>query len=385
MILYNTLSGRVVRIPSSSYSVDNESLRELGFIVNSDEDLAQYKYMYYGQMFNCDSINLVIATTLGCNLNCPYCFEGDNKRPITIDEKTIESILTYLRKHQSKPIHITWFGGEPMLAHNAIRKISESLNAESINYTSGVITNGTILPDAFLSRIDDYRIKSIQVTFDGLKDSHDSKRQFKNGGGTFELILSNIRRILETSKAEVVVKMNVDSSNMAEFNGLKAFIKTTFDEFIVGKRINITSNYIRKKSDFVGIEKCIGCLEYYDFEIKNGMQVAMPGLVGPCPLRCRGYFVIGPDGALYKCMEHLGEEEFSIGNINDMSYSIRKESASCLKYMPFDDSVCSECEILPICGGGCPNERSNISGVLRPCPAEKYKIKEIVSELYEKS
>lgn len=192
LLLYNTLTGKIVKIKATAYCIENNDLYELGFVVEDDEGLAQYKYMYYGQMFNFSEVNLVIATSMSCNLCCPYCFEGNNKRPLTIDSGTIESILKYLRKHKEKPISITWFGGEPMLAHTAIAQISNSLNAESIPFSSTIITNGTIFPDSFPSKIDSYNIKSIQITFDGLLSSHDAKRFFKNGDGTFNVILRNI-------------------------------------------------------------------------------------------------------------------------------------------------------------------------------------------------
>ena len=383
-ILYNTLTGNVVKIPPSSYSTANKDLLRLGYLVENDgDDLLQYKYMYYGQMFNCKSINLVIATSMDCNLNCPYCFEGSNKRPINIDINTKNSILSYLLKHQSLPISITWFGGEPMLAHQAIGEISNALNAESVSYTSHIITNGTIFPDLFLSKIDCYNIKSVQITLDGVKATHDSKRHFKNGKGTFDIIIANAQKVLERSNAEVVLKMNIDASNIDEYAVLARLLKTEFADYIANNRVTIPSNYIRKKRNFDGIEKCIGCREYFDFELKNGKATSMPALIGPCPLRCRGYFVIGPDGTLYKCMEHLGEAQHVIGNINSMSFSIRKESSSCMRYMPFDDRVCSHCNILPICGGGCPNERAKSKGEERPCPAEKYKINDIITKLYD--
>lgn len=385
LLLYNTLTGKIVKIKATAYCIENNDLYELGFVVEDDEDLAQYKYMYYGQMFNFSEVNLVIATSMSCNLCCPYCFEGNNKRPLTIDSGTIESILKYLRKHKEKPISITWFGGEPMLAHTAIAQISNSLNAESIPFSSIIITNGTIFPDSFLSKIDSYNIKSIQITFDGLQSSHDAKRFFKNGDGTFNVILRNIDRLLSECNAEIVLKMNVDSENIEEFHKLKLFLKEKYSEHFKKGRVNITSNYIRKKTNFKGIENCINCVEYFDFELKNGKRMTVPSLIGPCALRGRGYFVIGPDGSIYKCMEHLGEDKHAIGNINNFSFSLKKESASCFKNMPFDDPVCSKCEILPICGGGCPNERESCSvkEKERPCPAEKYKINEIISKIYE--
>ncbi|MSS18185.1 hypothetical protein [Sodaliphilus pleomorphus] len=45
--------------------------------------------------------------------------------------------------------------------------------------------------------------------------------------------------------------------------------------------------------------------------------------------------------------------------------------------------MCSHCNILPICGGGCPNERAKSKGKERPCPAEKYKINDIITKLYD--
>jgi uncharacterized protein len=68
--------------------------------------------------------------------------------------------------------------------------------------------------------------------------------------------------------------------------------------------------------------------------------------------------MIGPDGNIYKCLEHIGDKSKNIGNIKNYSISISKMAKIALSNEAFDDVECSNCAILPICGGGCPINRA---------------------------
>lgn len=385
LIVYNSLNGSIIKIPQNLYCTTNPNLVSAGFVVDRDDDIHSYAYFFNNAIFKTDELNVVIATSLDCNLSCPYCFEKNARSNNSITQEVIRSLAKFIIHKKHLPVHITWFGGEPMLRHKAISNLSDILlQEEGLQFESNLITNGTIMPSQFLNKIDLYNIKTIQITLDGIKDVHDSKRYFKSGNGTFYTITSNIRRILEQTHADVIIKINVDRNNLNEFHNLQEYIKNSFNDYRQSNRILLTSNYIRNKTNFEGSENCMTCSEYFDFLRANGAPYKMPDIKGPCPLRKQGYYVISPDGNIYKCMEHLGITELALGNITDFKMSLPKRGRFSFSKNPLTDKICAQCSILPICGGGCPNERSLCEDNQRPCPAEKYKLSEIILNLYEK-
>lgn len=60
-----------------------------------------------------------------------------------------------------------------------------------------IVTNGTLLNDDAISLFQEFPLDNMQVTFDGFRDSHNSKRFFKSGEGTFDLILNKLSNFVE--------------------------------------------------------------------------------------------------------------------------------------------------------------------------------------------
>lgn len=387
ILIYNTLRGNVVRIKKENYSLDNQELIKHKFVVPDNQNESNiYKYAYLKKIFDEKSLNLSIATTLNCNLRCPYCFEEGNKSHEILTEDITNAICKYILSKRKRQISITWFGGEPLLNFNSITNISEFLLRNKIDFSSGIITNGTLLTEKMISKFDEYRINTAQITFDGTKELHDKKRFFKNGKGTFDLILSNINKIIEGSQTRIHLKTNIDRINIDSYNELKEQLSQIFYQEIKSKRLLLTENYVRNKTNFNGCENCLSKIEYFDFLHKrNNYPITIPTIKGPCPLRNNSSFAIGPDGSIYKCLEHLGNKDLAIGNILNFSISVLKHASYALNDLPFDDVICSQCNILPICGGGCPNERKLLHSDDRPCPIEKLCLHEILTSLYQKN
>ena len=90
--------------------------------------------------------------------------------------------------------------------------------------------------------------------------------------------------------------------------------------------------------------------------------------------------LLGPDGNIYKCLEHIDKKGTEIGNINNMSVSKRKVTQYAFAHSPFDDPECIKCKMLPICGGGCPLDRTRKErGMIdSTCPYIKENINEII-------
>jgi len=382
-LLYNTANGTFVRIPKEAYSTDNQQLKELGFIVSDEQDEIQnYKYRYLSGLFNTSTYHLTIATTLGCNFSCPYCFEDKNKNGDSLTEHVINSIQTYILHKKIKRLNITWFGGEPFLNFNAIKRLSEFLLENKINFSSIAITNGSILTKSIVEKLDKYHVNSLQITLDGYKDTHNRTRSFKNGKDSFDLIISNIDRVLEYSSSKIILRINLDKINCNNFIELKKFIFSRYKNYINESRLILSPTYIRDRTSFKDCNNCFSPIEYYEYERKILKQrPQLPTLMGPCQLRTLNGLIIGPDGEIYKCLELLGVKSQSVGNITTSSLTISKLADFALGSLPFENPKCSNCKFLPICGGGCAIDlRRNKEP---HCPALKEKIEEIMIEYYE--
>ncbi|MDR0659421.1 MAG: radical SAM protein [Prevotellaceae bacterium] len=145
-------------------------------------------------------LDLTIATTLDCNYSRFYCFEKKQKAYIT--EKVVNNIISRINQKQGlKHLHITWFGGEPLMAYDKIEYFNSKLNLpSSVYYTTNLITNGYYLTKDVILSLRKNKIDAIRLTLDGLKDSHNKRRRCKETKDTFTAVFNNIDTFMEHEK-----------------------------------------------------------------------------------------------------------------------------------------------------------------------------------------
>lgn len=182
---FNTLTRALIKVAKGDFNVENPFLRDKGFVVKDDEDLMTYKYYYLSRIFDNKNVSLTVATTMSCNLRCPYCFEEGNKSPEFMHDDVADAIVKYLISKKAHKINITWFGGEPLMNFKEIERISSFLMNNGVMYAASIITNGTLFTKGMIEKLDEYSIKSVQITLDGKQPQHDKKRFFANGKGTY--------------------------------------------------------------------------------------------------------------------------------------------------------------------------------------------------------
>lgn len=387
LIVYNSLTGAVIRIKRCEYSIDNTYLKKDGFIVPDDiNEIDLYKFRYLAGIYNNKSWHFTIAPTMQCNFNCPYCFEGNNKKEESFMKTEVkDSIKRLLKLKSGKFINITWFGGEPFLGWESISDITEFLLEEGIEFRATAITNGSICTEKVLSNIDRYKIKSIQITLDGDKDTHDSKRAFKNGYPSFDLLINNIHKYLKETNVEIVVRINLDKDNLGKFSELDEFLKSEYKDYIENHRMILSPNPIRNRTEFDGCKNCLSNQEYQDFEYFKLSVKKLPSYCGPCSLRCRSSIGICPDGYIYKCLEHFGDRTKAIGSILD-GVDLNKEAKYSVGILPFEVEQCRVCKLLPVCGGGCPIDLERfVEGQQQepPCTINNRMLNKQISRYYE--
>ena len=366
------------------------------FVVESEKDeLLDYETKRSAQKFSTRSIGLTIAPTLDCNFKCLYCYETRRHGKMTDD--TQKGIVEFVkcRATDIKNLEVTWYGGEPLLCMDIISTLSrefQNISSEhAIKYNSFIITNGYLLTKKSVEDFKRCCITGAQVTIDGPKETHEFRRVNRNGSGSFDTILNNVNMLLQNG-IEIILRVNVDKSNESQVDRLIEFLS----ENLVSKNVKITFGQVSAYTDACkGIEpSCYGnsefarkilefyrSLEQYGFGESNRFPYPYAKLSYCCAEQMSS-FVVDPDGNLYKCWNDVGNKDSAVGNIKDRGLDLAsyKCGAWLLRTLP---EKCRQCNILPICAGGCPHV-TNVLKKPNACDLIRYNIEETMQTYYER-
>ena len=138
---------------------------------------------------------LVLNVTHKCNLACTYCFASKyDDLPIMEPAVAIEAVDRLLSP--TRPIVVSFFGGEPLVAWDTIVATVQHCNvlsrARKQKHTYHITTNATLLDEDRIKFIAANGI-SLLVSLDGPKDIHDESRLMKSGKGSFEEVMRALR------------------------------------------------------------------------------------------------------------------------------------------------------------------------------------------------
>ena len=230
---------------------DTDFLEELkigGFVINTEiNELEQIKFKMLRQRFRTDVLSLIIAPTSDCNFRCIYCYEKDSIKHPPMSLEVQDSIVDFVKQKSKtiKRLRVTWYGGEPMLCFEIIKKLSfemiEICRENNIDYAAGIVTNGYFLTPENCKEFIDLKIMSMQITLDGDKEYHDSRRILKDGRGSFDKIIHNLQTIKGILPYKISIRINVDRENE------KAIAH--FLELLKKEEIHKAEETIRKEKD----------------------------------------------------------------------------------------------------------------------------------------
>ncbi len=385
--LYNSLSGGLLEVPRGQYEKLQDFLSGSGecspsllvhmgeglMLVPDDADEVSLLAQRYDMgRKDTSRFGLTIVTSLGCNFDCPYCFE--EKYPSIIDDEVRDIIFDVfddqIRK-QIRSFHVTWYGGEPLVGKRPLLELSDSFiercRTADVIYESSIVTNGYLLDESTCLELRDRRIGSAQVSLDGPPDIHDKMRPLANGKGTFWKIVENLQHAI--NYFDITIRVNLDRSNADRVEELFQIL----DNVGLSRRVSIYPGHLTvdTKNDLLMPSKHGSCgmnridfsaeeLKFMTLARRYGFESpALPMQISaPCTAVRANELVIGSDGELYKCWESPGNKSESIGNIRDY-HSLNSRLQKWLKYDPFNDPECKSCLALPVCMGGCAQQALN--------------------------
>lgn len=375
------MSGGLLRIPKEEYRslesfIAGEknmcSLRLLEqlmmgrmLIPDDGNELDLLARKYEASRYDATHFALTIVTSLGCNFDCPYCFE--DKHPSILNKEVENAILDVLDDQLKKirNFSVTWFGGEPLIGKKSLIDLSlaflERCEKSGVNYYSDIITNGYLLDEETCAELRDCKVTNAQVGLDGPPEIHDRMRPLKGGQGNFWTIIKNLHHAI--SYLDITIRVNIDAKN---FEHSERLFQILADEGFSGK-LKVYAGQLVAVNDgvaspsstysnccFNNKEFAYSTLKFNKLAQKYGFsqpELAKP-TGAPCTAVRANELVVGSAGELYKCWDSVGNILEIIGNIKDYC-NPNGRLHKWLKYNPLENDECRNCIALPVCMGGC--------------------------------
>ncbi|MBI4812191.1 radical SAM protein [Candidatus Falkowbacteria bacterium] len=140
-----------------------------------------------------------LFVTNQCNLDCTYCYIRKNPKDINLNTayKIIDKLIsdTFFNEY-----HVVLFGGEPLLKIDLIKKIVtygyKKSEIKNKKITFSIYSNGTLMNEKNVKTL--YKLGvGLDLSLDGIRESQDQERLFKNKKSSFDIISQNIPTLLK--------------------------------------------------------------------------------------------------------------------------------------------------------------------------------------------
>ena len=293
--------------------------------------------------------------TTDCNMQCIYCYEGNNKTKLYMDkecsDKAIYFLIKQMKNKNDKRLNIEFHGGEPLLAYerlvDIVGKAKKICAEEDINLRFGCTTNATLLNQErfdFISR----EIEDFSISMDGAEFTHNYSRCLTSGRETFDYVEKWLKKVLEIYP-NLRVRMTFTHTTVHNFFENIQYFDSVGVRYVVPTRDFFDKEFGAKEFEILK-EQLLLSREYIqktDTDIHVSLLEKFPtNKMGMCSGGIDS-FHIDPQGNLYPCTLSVGNEEFLIGDI--FSGIDLKKRDSILHYSTKANEECIGCALYEYC------------------------------------
>ena len=319
-----------------------------------------------------------------CNLACKYCFakEGEyHGRRALMSYEVGKKALDFLIANSGsrRNLEVDFFGGEPLMNWQVVKDLvaygrqQEKLHDKHFRFT--VTTNGVLLNDEIQEFVNQ-EMDNVVLSLDGRKEVNDRMRPFRNGKGSYDLIVPKFQKLAESRNQERYYVRGTFTRNNLDFSeDILHFADLGFKQMSIEPVVGDESDpYAIRTEDLPKI------LEEYDKLAKVMIEREKEGKGfnffhfmidldgGPCVAKrlsgCGSgteYLAVTPWGDLYPCHQFVGQEDFLMGNVEQgiIRPEIADDFRSCNVY---SKEKCRDCFAKFYCSGGCMANAYNFHG-----------------------
>ena len=356
------------------------------YLIDEQEEAKAFKMAYLDFLDNRDEdeIQLFFVPNYSCNFACYYCYqEGYSPSESKLTTEVVDAYFDYIsREFAGRKKYITIFGGEPLLPGDNQRKAIEYLveKANEARLDLAFVTNGYTLA-SYVELFKTAFIREVQVTLDGTKAVHDSRRYLKGRQSTFDRIIEGIDACLENN-ISINLRMVADKDNLGNLPELarfaigKGWTKSPLFKTQIGRNYelhvcNSSPDRLYSRAEmyqriYEMMQEHPEIIEFY----KPGFSIAkyiaeheeLPSpLFDSCPA-CKTEWAFDFSGTIYSCTATVGKKGEELGTFYPV---VSKNDDAISQWQDRDITTiekCKTCDVALVCGGGCASVAKNKNG-----------------------
>lgn len=298
---------------------------------------------------------MYLHITHACNQSCVYCYNAQYRQYVKGSELSFFEVVKILKEGAELGVQeVIFTGGEPLMR----REVFEIANyGQKLGLRVCLLTNGTLITKRGADRV----AKVFDSIFVSLDSCHETLHDLLRGFGSYQKTVEGIRELCAMAPEKVCLRPvitchNVDS--LAEFPvwvadelGCSAILPVLYlpNSLAELKQLNLLPDMKKFKyaiasfeaaSKRVGIIDILSCLPFRSYsKCGAGSQILS----------------VDATGEVFPC-QALHFPELSAGNLRREKLE-KVGSAPSMQHFAeisiHSISKCQNCEIGPVCGGGC--------------------------------
>ncbi len=375
--------------PKYGESEVKEALEEIRYLIQSGELFTKDTYHDYIVDFK-KRETVVKALCLhiahDCNLACRYCFaeEGEyhGRRALMsfeVGKKALDFLIA--NSGNRRNLEVDFFGGEPLMNWEVVKQLvayGRSKEAEyNKNFRFTMTTNGVLLNDEIMEFCN-REMSNVVLSLDGRKEVNDKMRPFRNGTGSYDLIVPKFQKFanLRGNKDHYIrgtfTRNNIDfAKDVLEFADLgfssmsiEPVVAQPEEEYAIREEdiSRINDEYDKLAVEYIKRQKEGKGFNFFHFNIDLTQGPCVAKRLSGCGSGTE-YLAVTPWGDLYPCHQFVGQDEFLLGNVDTgvTRTDLRDEFKLCNVYAK---DKCRDCFARFYCSGGCAANSYNFHGKL---------------------
>jgi uncharacterized protein len=314
-----------------------------------------------------------------CNLNCRYCYYRDKsslypRAPASrMSDDLLESyIVQHIRASAGPEVVFSWHGGEPTtLGVDFFRKavdLQRKHRPSGWTIRNGIQTNGILLDEEWCRFLASERF-SVGLSLDGPPELHDPYRVTKSGQPTHSLAMRGYE-LLRKHDVYTDILCVVQCLNVRQPLSVYRFFREIGAQYLgflpcverTAEAVSTHTPPAEAYGEFLcktfdeWLRRDVGRVTVQTFE-----EAARPALGlehSLCVFRetCGRIPVVEHNGDFFPC-DHYVDVEHRLGNIrtDSMEALLKSRELRSFGEAKRDDlpRYCRDCEVLPMCNGGC--------------------------------
>ena len=324
--------------------------------------------------------SLYLISSTSCNLDCDYCFYRSSvskslnhhqnmsfdiaKKALIDFKKLVENNV----KNSDYWQQVTFYGGEPLLnkamLYQAIPFVRDNFD---INTNLVINTNGILIENKDIKLFNDNKVE-VQISLDGDKASHDLHRKTQDGKPTYDIVIRNIKKLLE-SGVKVLPMITATNDNIDNFSEKIYSIVKELEicdyavNVLITNSFVVSDNYTEKLANemLLAYQKFGNIASDYVFVELYNRLLGVDKTLSKSSCGSSRKITVFPDGKVYACQ---ALEKVPQNYMNTLFDEYLKNSNwECWRLRSrFDNEECLKCPSIISCGGGCATGSYNLNG-----------------------